>query len=143
MKKIVGALFIITFLNGCSLPLVGSLTSSGITGAATGNYQKSLVSSTIDLAVHKSTGKTPGQHLYASLSNKYTDKKLKKHFPNKEINWPGWHTYVNPINYTVLDKYAPNFKAPLLKKPVISFPKVHQRQASLKRNHYPPSFLTN
>ena len=143
MKRIIGALLVITFLNGCSLPLVGSLTSSGITGVATGNYQKSLVSSTIDLAVHKSTGKTPGQHLYASLSNKYTDKKLEKHFPNKEIKWPGWHTYVKPISYTVLDRYAPNFKAPLEKKPVISFSKINQHQANLKRSHYPPSFLTN
>ena len=143
MKRIVSALLLITFLNGCSLPLVGSLTSSGITGVATGNYQKSLVSSTIDLAVHKSTGKTPGQHLYASLSNKYTDKKLEKHFPNKEIKWPGWHTYVKPISYTVLDRYAPNFKASLEKKPVISFSKINQHQANLKRSHYPPSFLTN
>ena len=143
MKRIVSALLWITFLNGCSLPLVGSLTSSGITGVATGNYQKSLVSSTIDLAVHKSTGKTPGQHLYASLSNKYTDKKLEKHFPNKEIKWPGWHTYVKPISYTVLDRYAPNFKAPLEKKPVISYSKINQHQANLKRSHYPPSFLTN
>ena len=100
MKRIIGALLLITFLNGCSLPLVGSLTSSGITGVATGNYQKSLVSSTIDLAVHKSTGKTPGQHLYASLSNKYTDKKLEKHLPKKEIKWPSWHTYVKSANYT-------------------------------------------
>ena len=143
MKRIIGALLVITFLNGCSLPLVGSLTSSGITGAATGNYQKSLVSSVIDFSVYESTGKTPGQHLYASLSNKYTDKKLEKHFPNKEIKWPGWHTYVKPISYTVLDRYAPNFKAPLEKKPVISFSKINQHQANLKRSHYPPSFLTN
>ena len=143
MKRIVSALLLITFLNGCSLPLVGSLTSSGITGAATGNYQKSLVSSVIDFSVYESTGKTPGQHLYASLSNKYTDKKLEKHFPNKEIKWPGWHTYVKPISYTVLDRYAPNFKAPLEKKPVISYSKINQHQANLKRSHYPPSFLTN
>ena len=91
MKRIVSALLLITFLNGCSLPLVGSLTSSGITGVATGNYQKSLVSSTIDLAVHKSTGKTPGQHLYASFSNKYTDKILERHFTNKEINFQDSH----------------------------------------------------
>ncbi len=135
MKRVVGALLIITFLNGCSLPLVGSLTSSGITGVATGNYQKSLVSSTIDLAVHKSTGKTPGQHLYASLSNKYTDKKLEKHFPNKEIKWPGWHTYVKPISYTVLDKYAPNFKVIPSSKPAQTFKKesIKLHQVKLKR----------
>ena len=97
MKKIVGALFIITYLNGCSFQLLGSLTSSGITGAATGNYQKSLVSSAIDFSVYEATGKTPGQHLYASLSNKYTDKKLEKHFPDKEINFPDWHTFFKSL----------------------------------------------
>ena len=84
MKRIISALLLITFLNGCSLPLVGSLTSSTVTGVATGNYQRSLVSGGLDLAVHKTTGKTPGQHLYAAVENKYTEKKLKKHFPNEE-----------------------------------------------------------
>ena len=123
MKRIVGALLIITFLNGCSLPLIGSLTSSTVTGLATGNYQQSLVSSAIDFGVHEATGKTPGQHLYASLSNKYTDKKLEKHFPNKEIKWPGWHTYVKSANYTFLDKYAPNFEIHKEEKPVQTFSK--------------------
>jgi hypothetical protein len=123
MKRIVGALLIITFLNGCSLPLIGSLTSSTVTGLATGNYQQSLVSSAIDFGVHEATGKTPGQHLYASLSNKYTDKKLEKHFPNKEIKWPGWHTYVKSANYTFIDKYAPNFKIHQEEKPVQTFSK--------------------
>ena len=138
MKKIVGALVIIAFLNGCSLPLIGSFTSSGITGVATGNYQKSLVSSAIDFGVYESTGKTPGQHLYASLSNKYTDKKLEKHFPNKEIKWPGWHTYVKPISYTVLDKYAPNFKVIPSSKPAQTFKKesitLHQVKLKRQRN---------
>ena len=137
MKRIIGALLIITFLNGCSLPLIGSLTSSTVTGLATGNYQQSLVTSAIDFGVHEATGKTPGQHLYASLSNKYTDKKLEKHFPNKEIKWPSWHTYVKPISYTVLDKYAPNFKSPLaVKTPTQTFnkkPSITQHQAKLKR----------
>ena len=123
MKRIIGALLIITFLNGCSLPLIGSLTSSTVTGLATGNYQQSLVTSAIDFGVHEATGKTPGQHLYASLSNKYTDKKLEKHFPNKEIKWPSWHTYVKPISYTVLDKYAPNFQIHKDKEPVQTFAK--------------------
>ena len=138
MKRIVGALLVITFLNGCSLPLIGSFTSSGITGVATGNYQKSLVSSAIDFGVYESTGKTPGQHLYASLSNKYTDKKLEKHFPNKEIKWPGWHTYVKPVTYTVLDKYAPNFKVIPSSKPAQTFKKesikLHQAKLKRKRN---------
>ena len=124
MKRVVGALLIITFLNGCSLPLIGSFTSSGITGVATGNYQKSLVSSAIDFGVYESTGKTPGQHLYASLSNKYTDKKLKKHFPDGEIKFDKpWHTYVKSANYTFLDKYAPNFQIHQEEKPVQTFSK--------------------
>ena len=123
MKRIIGALLITTFLNGCSLPLIGSLTSSTVTGIATGNYQQSLVTSVIDFGVHETTGKTPGQHLYASLSNKYTDKKLEKHFPNKEIKWPGWHTYVKSANYTFLDKYAPNFEIHKDIEPVQTFNK--------------------
>jgi len=87
MKKLISSLFLITFLNGCSLPLIGSLTTNSITGAVTGNYQRSLVSGGIDFAVHESTGKTPGQHLYAMVDNKYTKKKLEKHFPDKDITW--------------------------------------------------------
>ena len=123
MKRVISALLITTFLNGCSLPLIGSLTSSTVTGIATGNYQQSLVTGAIDFGVHEATGKTPGQHLYASLSNKYTDKKLEKHFPDKEIKWPGWHTYVKSANYTFLDKYAPNFEIHKEEKPVQTFSK--------------------
>ena len=143
MRSIIGSLLIITFLNGCSLPLIGSFTSSGITGVATGNYQKSLVSSVIDFSVYESTGKTPGQHLYASLSNKYTDKKLKKHFPNGEIKLPNFYTYVRSADYTILDKYAPNFKTTLPNKPAQTFNKkeelIHFHMASLKRSQYPLS----
>ena len=141
MKRVVSALLIITFLNGCSLPLIGSFTSSGITGVATGNYQKSLISSAIDFSVYESTGKTPGQHLYASLSNKYTDKKLKRHFPDGEIKFDlSWHTYVKPISYTVLDKYAPNFKSPVINTPITFFNKKTKptqscyQQSCLKRS---------
>ena len=123
MNRIVGALLVITFLNGCSLPLVGSITASSVTGLATGNYQQSLISSAIDFGVHEATGRTPGEHLYASLSNKYTDKKLEKHFPNEEIKWPSWHTYVKSGDYTILDKYAPNFQIHKDKEPVQTFAK--------------------
>jgi len=63
MKNIFGIVTIIILLNGCSLPLIGSLSTSTVTGAATGNYQKSALSSGLDLAVHGATGKTPSQHL--------------------------------------------------------------------------------
>jgi hypothetical protein len=123
MRRIVGALLVITFLNGCSLPLVGSITSSTVTSLVTGDLGQGIVSTAIDFGVHEATGRTPGEHLYASLSNKYTDKKLKKHFPNKEIKFPSWQTYVNLTDYTILDKYAPNFKIRQDKKPVQTFSK--------------------
>ena len=63
MRRIVGALLVITFLNGCSLPLVGSITTSSITGLATGNYQPGIISSVIQAGVHEQTGKTPFQHI--------------------------------------------------------------------------------
>ena len=140
MKRILSTILVITFLNGCSLPLVGSLTSSTVTGLATGNYQQSVVTSAIDFGVHEATGKTPGQHLYASLSNEYTDKKLKKHFPNKEIKFPDWQSYVKPTTYTVLDKYAPNFKSPIINTPITFFNKKTKptqrcyQQSCLKRS---------
>ena len=90
MKKILFTILLLTSLNACSLPLVGSLTSSGITGAVTGEYQRSLVSGGVDILVHESTGKTPGQHLYAMIENKHTKEKLEKHFPDKSITWEGF-----------------------------------------------------
>ena len=74
MKRIVGALLVITFLNGCALPLVGSITTSSITSIATGNYQPGIISSAIQAGVHEQTGKTPLQHI------------LELHFPKKPAN---------------------------------------------------------
>ena len=87
MNRIISSLLLITFLNGCSLPLIGSLTTNSITGLATGNHQRSLVSGSVDFLMHEATGKTPGQHLYAMVDNRYTKKKLEKHFPQKDITW--------------------------------------------------------
>ncbi len=64
MKNIFGIVAMTVLLNACSLPLIGSISTSGVTGVATGNYQKSAISSGVDIAVHNATGKTPGQHLY-------------------------------------------------------------------------------
>jgi len=87
MKKIFFSILLLTLLNACSLPLIGSLTSSGLTGVATGNYHRSIISGGVDILVHKSTGKTPGQHLYAMVDNKHTKEQLEKHFPDKSITW--------------------------------------------------------
>ena len=64
MCKAIITLVAVIFLQGCSLPLIGSIGTSSITGAATGNYQRSAISSSIDFAVHEATGKTPSQHLF-------------------------------------------------------------------------------
>jgi hypothetical protein len=91
MKRLLGAVLLVTVLNGCAqLPLVsnlgGSLSINGAIAGVTGNYERQGVSAVINLASHKSTGKTVSQHLYAAVENKYTKKRLKKHFKNNELS---------------------------------------------------------
>ena len=90
MKRLLGAILLVTFLNGCSgLPLVstleGSLSINGVIAGATGKYEHQAASAVVNMASHKSTGKTVSQHLYAAVENKYTKKRLEKHFKNKEL----------------------------------------------------------
>ena len=90
MSRLIGAVLLVTFLNGCAqLPLIstleGSLSINGAIAGVTGNYERQGVSAVINLASHKSTGKTVGENLYAIVENKYTKKRLKKHFKNKEL----------------------------------------------------------
>ena len=90
MKRLIGTVLLVTFLNGCSgLALVstleGSLSINGAIATATGKYEHQAASALVNLASHKSTGKTVGQNLYAMVENKYTKKRLKKHFKNKEL----------------------------------------------------------
>ena len=75
----------LVMLQGCSLPLVGSITGNSLTAAVTGNYERSLVNGGIDLIVHKKTGKTTSQHLYQVAETRWTKDKLEKHFPDKKI----------------------------------------------------------
>tara|TARA_B100000579_G_scaffold434676_2_gene456092 strand:+ start:6731 stop:6943 length:213 start_codon:yes stop_codon:yes gene_type:complete len=63
MNRAIIIMVALTFLQGCSLPLIGSLSTSTVTGVTTGNYQRSAISSAIDFGVHEATGKTPTQHL--------------------------------------------------------------------------------
>ena len=91
MKRLIGAILLATFLNGCAgLPLISSLeTSLSINGAiatATGKYETQAVNALVNLASHNTTGKTLSQHMYAAVENKYTEKRLKKHFKNKELS---------------------------------------------------------
>jgi len=91
MKRLLGAILLVTFLNGCAgLPLVstleGSLSINGAIAGVTGNYERQAVNAFVNLASHKSTGKTVSQHLYAAVETKYTKKRLEKHFKNKELS---------------------------------------------------------
>ena len=63
MYKAIITLVALVLLQSCSLPLIGSISTSTVTGVTTGNYQRSAISSAIDFGVHEATGKTPTQHL--------------------------------------------------------------------------------
>ena len=91
MKRLLGAILLVTFLNGCAgLPLIstleGSLSINGAIAGVTGKYETQAVNALVNLASHKSTGKTVSQHLYAIVETKYTKKRLEKHFKNKELS---------------------------------------------------------
>ena len=91
MKKVIGTVLLLTFLNGCAgMPLVstleGSLTINGAIAGVTGKYQHQAANALVNLASHKTTGKTLSEHLYAIVETKYTKKRLEKHFKNKELS---------------------------------------------------------
>ena len=91
MKRLLGVILLMTVLNGgAQLPLVSSLEAglsvNGAIAGVTGKYETQAINATINLASHKSTGKTINQHLYAAVENKYTKKRLEKHFKNKELS---------------------------------------------------------
>ena len=143
MKRLLGVILLMTVLNGCAqLPLVSSLEAglsvNGAIAGATGKYEAQALNATINLASHKSTGKTINQHLYAAVENKYTKKRLEKHFKNKKLSVTNFEianksigdyfptkqsfsfltkhkTFVshkvkwNGYNYRVLDDNQPNF----------------------------------
>jgi hypothetical protein len=177
MKRLLSAILLVTFLNGCAgLPLVstleGTLSINGALGAVTGKYETQAVSAFVNLASHESTGQTVSQHLYAAVENKYTKKRLEKHFKNKELSVANFEIankslndfggflpkdkgewffgpkkvkvnkdpasdsihrpvpvvkktapihYIKLVNYTVLDKYAPNYKYTIEEKPNLDF----------------------
>ena len=108
MKRLIGAILLATFLNGCAgLPLISSLeTSLSINGAiatATGKYETQAVNALVNLASHNTTGKTLSQHMYAAVENKYTEKRLKKHFKNKQLTITDFR-----IASTTIGDYLPN-----------------------------------
>lgn len=73
MKTFLICLLCLFFAHGCSMPLVGNLTSTGITGASTGKYQQSLAKSAFDMMVHHETGHTPTEWVVKKLQNKEPD----------------------------------------------------------------------
>ena len=68
MKKLFGFLISLVLLNGCSIPLVSSFTSGGITGAVTGKYHQSAANTAFDFIIHEQTGKTPAQIIWDQLN---------------------------------------------------------------------------
>ena len=95
MKHLVGLIVSIVLLNGCAqLPLVstleGTLSVNGAIAGVTGKYEHQGASAVINMASHKSTGKTVGQHLYVLASNKYTKKTLENNFPDKDLSIDGY-----------------------------------------------------
>ena len=90
MKRVLGAVLLVAFLNGCAgLPLIstieGSLSINGAVGLATGKYEHQAASALINMASHKSTGKTVSEHLYAAVETSWTKNTMEKHFPNKKL----------------------------------------------------------
>tara|TARA_B100000900_G_scaffold251429_1_gene214224 strand:- start:1372 stop:1590 length:219 start_codon:yes stop_codon:yes gene_type:complete len=65
MKKVLLSLVLLTMLNACSVPIVGSLAGNGLTAAATGQVEKSIASVAVDVITFKETGKTPAQLFFS------------------------------------------------------------------------------
>ena len=130
MKRLIGTVLLVTFLNGCSgLPLVstleGSLSINGAIAGVTGKYEHQAVNAVVNLASHKSTGKTVSQHLYAAVENKYTEKRLKKHFKNKQLTITDFR-----IASTTLGDYLPKAKVFLARYNV---PPIHVTQTFVEK----------
>ena len=70
MKKILGLLVILLFLNGCaeSVALLGTSVSNG-------KIMQSSISSSVSYGIKKQTGKTPLEHAIAYVDQKNPQKK--------------------------------------------------------------------
>ena len=70
MKKILGLLVILLFLNGCaeSVALLGTSVSNG-------KIMQSSISSSVSYGIKKQTGKTPLEHAIAYADQKNPEKK--------------------------------------------------------------------
>ena len=116
MKRLVGIILSIVLLNGCAqLPLVstleGTLSVNGAIAGVTGKYETQAVSAVVNMASHKSSGKTVGQHLYVLASNKYTKKTLENNFPDQDLSIDGY--------WKGLDSPKINTIKSTIKKPIV------------------------
>jgi len=68
MKKLLLALGLIVSLNGCAIPLVGSVIGNGGTILATGKIEQAIIRQGLDLALHEQTGKTSSGYIFEMLS---------------------------------------------------------------------------
>ena len=57
MKNLLAIISLVVLTN-CSLPLVGSVGTSSVTGVVTGKYTHSAVTTVVDIATYEKTGKT-------------------------------------------------------------------------------------
>ena len=76
MKKILLLLMCFVFLSGCfqSIALLGPVITIG----STGNVMQASFSYASNMAVKKTTGKTPSEHVSLYAEEKKEEKKLKK-----------------------------------------------------------------
>ena len=72
MKNLLAIISLVVLTN-CSLPLVGSVGTSSVTGVVTGKYTHSAATTVVDIATYEKTGKTAKQHLYSKIFEKEKD----------------------------------------------------------------------
>jgi len=100
MKNLLAIISLVALTN-CSLPLVGSVGTSSVTGVVTGKYTHSAATTVIDIATYEKTGKTTKQHLYSKIfqKEKETPKTvlLYDDFKQKTYARLSSHQYYNEI----------------------------------------------
>ena len=100
MKNLLAIISLVALTN-CSLPLVGSVGTSSVTGMVTGKYTHSAATTVIDIATYEKTGKTTKQHLYSKIfqKEKETPKTVLMYddFKQKTYARLSSHQYYNEI----------------------------------------------
>ena len=100
MKNLLAIISLVALTN-CSLPLVGSVGTSSVTGVVTGKYTQSAATTVIDIVTYEKTGKTTKQHLYSKIfqKEKETPKTVLMYddFKQKTYARLSSHQYYNEI----------------------------------------------